>query len=440
MKKLKALIQELYQDRKQLIFLAVIFSVGAYLDSFIPRDPHIQQAWVGVALAAIQAGVGIWQAVEGSKMAKGAERPEYETPQAMLDAMTLAERKAFEGLPPEVKKEFMQASQRMTAASLRQVGERRGGLGVIPQLYQKQMEGARQLSLMDVAAREKNLANLQQMRMKMAPYQQQEWQWEKAEPYQQTMATAAALQGAGMKNIMGGISTGVMAAGGGFNKNNGEDNSNDENNNNSDNPSARKGNIKVNELLKSSNIATPDVVETKNLELITPTFNQQDTPFGSYSDLTRKPTQVDLNRYNQSAFKDKMTFEDYFAWEQKAVSGQITGTRYHDGDIVEGNNPNVIGEDVSAVLQEGEVVINADAAKQNVGLLSQINQSTGGNPLQSYTMQTLASQGGGTGLSDDITIQLALDESTPPSGAALNLFSQLEIETTTTGLPTSLVT
>ena len=98
-----------------------------------------------------------------------------------------------------------------------------------------------------------------------------------------------------------------------------------------------------------------------------------------------------------------------------------------------GNNQNVEGEDVPAILQEGEVVINADAAQQNIGLLSQINQSTGGNPIQSYTMQTLASKGGGTGLSDDITVQLALDESAPPSEAALNLFSQLE--TTTTGLP-----
>lgn len=393
MKKLRNSIQELYQDRKQLIFLAAIFSIGAYLDSFIPRDPNVHYAWVGAALALVQTGIGIYQSMQGAKMSAANKRPEmdYQTPQEMLDALSDAEKKQFEGLPEEVRREFLQEMQRSSTSSLKQIQERRGGLGMISQLHQQEMDANRQLTLMDVAQREKNLANLQDMRTMMAGERTKAWQFERQDAmmqYTQAQETAAALQGAGTQNIMGGISTGVMAAGGGF-------------------------------ASKEKEVGEETVIEGNKV------------PFESYSDLTRKPTPEDVNRYNKSVFKDKMTFEDFFAWEQK-VKG------FHKGGTVTGDDPNIEGEDVSAVLQEGEVVINADAAKENIGLLSQINQSTGGNPLQSYTMQTLASQGGGVGLSDDITIQLALDDATPPSEAALNFFSQSELETT--GLPTSLVT
>jgi len=130
MKKLRNSIQELYQDRKQLIFLAAIFSIGAYLDSFIPRDPNVHYAWVGAALALVQTGIGIYQSMQGAKMSAANKRPEmdYQTPQEMLDALSDAEKKQFEGLPEEVRREFLQEMQRSSTSSLKQIQERRGGL------------------------------------------------------------------------------------------------------------------------------------------------------------------------------------------------------------------------------------------------------------------------------------------------------------------------
>ena len=299
------------------------------------------------------------------------------------------------------------------------------------------------------------------MRTMMAGERTKAWQFERQDAmmqYTQAQETAAALQGAGTQNIMGGISTGVMAAGGGFGGGSGmskkktaygEYSTGMDITNRSqydiyskgvgkdalgytdwqgmegttyENPFSYNQWTQDWRQQRRSNPSVQLPWKTSSSSSSSDISNTSKVPFESYSDLTREPTPADLARYNSSVFKNQMTFEDYFAWEQKVQGG------FHKGGTVTGDNPNIEGEDVSAVLQEGEVVINADAAKQNVGLLSQINQSTGGNPLSSYTMQTLASDGGGTGLSDDITVQLALDESAPPSEAALNLFSQLQTE------------
>ena len=62
-------------------------------------------SWVAVGLAVAQTGYGIYQNVQGRKLAKEAEanRPEYQIPESMKAALMSAELRGLEGLPERVK-------------------------------------------------------------------------------------------------------------------------------------------------------------------------------------------------------------------------------------------------------------------------------------------------------------------------------------------------
>jgi len=176
-------------------------------------------SWAAVAASAISAGVGIYQTQQGKKLADQAgERPDYEIPESAKRALGTAQLKSLQGMPGEVKSQMLQEMDRSRMASLRQVNERRGGLGVVSQLDQNQQDAIRQMGIMDIQQREKNVQGLQDMRMKMAGYEEKGWQ-HKLTGWEQQSQAAAAMKGAGMQNI-GGAATGVLtaAAGGAFKK------------------------------------------------------------------------------------------------------------------------------------------------------------------------------------------------------------------------------
>ena len=169
-----------------------------------------------------QVGYGIYQSQQGRKLAEEAEanRPQYRMPESLKQAMLSAELRSLEGLPGETKSLMSQETDRSRMSSLAQINERRGGLGAVAQLEQNQQDAIRQQAVMDVQQRDKNLQNLQSMRLQMAQQEQAQWQWDEAQRYQTAAGTASAMQGAGLQNIFGGItSLGTMAAGGVFNKN-----------------------------------------------------------------------------------------------------------------------------------------------------------------------------------------------------------------------------
>ena len=87
-------------------------------------------SWVAVGLAVAQVGYGIYQNVQGSKLAKEAERnrPDYRIPDAMKSAMMSAELRSLQGLPEEVKSQMRHEMDRSRMASVSQINERRGGL------------------------------------------------------------------------------------------------------------------------------------------------------------------------------------------------------------------------------------------------------------------------------------------------------------------------
>jgi len=168
-------------------------------------------SWAAVAASAISAGVGIYQTQQGKKLAEQAgERPDYEIPESVKSALGTAQLKSLQGVPGEVKSQMLQEMDRSRMASLRQVNERRGGLGAVSQLDQNQQDAIRQMGIMDIQQREKNVQGLQEMRLKMAGFEDKKFAHELTGWEQQSQA-AAAMKGAGMQNIAG-AATGVMKA------------------------------------------------------------------------------------------------------------------------------------------------------------------------------------------------------------------------------------
>ena len=173
-------------------------------------------------LALGQTGFGIYQQMKGQRALKEAQanRPTYEIPESLKKAMLTSELDALRGgLPEEVKSQMLQQMDRSRAASLAQISERRGGLGITPMLEQQSQDAMNQMATMDAQAREKKLMNLQNMRLQMAQQEQAKWKYDEAEQYREGIAQGQAMTGAGMQNIFGGMtSIATMAAADAFPK------------------------------------------------------------------------------------------------------------------------------------------------------------------------------------------------------------------------------
>tara|TARA_R100001440_G_scaffold18241_1_gene30717 strand:+ start:2188 stop:3081 length:894 start_codon:yes stop_codon:yes gene_type:complete len=150
-----------------------------------------------------QAGFGLYQTIKGARDAKNNERPEYRTPQAMIDAMDTAERMSLRGLNEQTVQNFQQGLADTRAASFQGLSSRKAGVGAVAGVAQREIAGQQQLAAMDAEQRMKNIQSLQQMRAAMAQYEDKEFELNQMQPFQDRAAAASALQGAGLQNVMG---------------------------------------------------------------------------------------------------------------------------------------------------------------------------------------------------------------------------------------------
>ena len=171
-------------------------------------------SWAAVAVSAISAGVGMYQTNKGNKLAQQAgERPDYEIPNSVQAAMGSSQLKSLQGVNSAVKGQMLQEMDRSRMASLSQVNDRRGGLGAISKLEQGTQDSIRQIGIMDIQQREKNVQGLQDMRMAYAGFEDKK-QADTLNSWEQQSQAAAAMKGAGMQNLIGAgtsLATGVAS-------------------------------------------------------------------------------------------------------------------------------------------------------------------------------------------------------------------------------------
>lgn len=169
-------------------------------------------AGIGAASAIGQAGLGIYQMIKGHKMAKNNVRPDYQIPQEVYQNLSDAQRMAMEGLPAAQKEQYIQNLQRSSQFGLRGASDRKAGLAGLSSLVQNQNDAYGNLLSKDAAARMQNQQTLYGMRNALAQQKTTQWDYNKYQPFMQKAQAAQAMQGAGMQNAFGALSTAGQTA------------------------------------------------------------------------------------------------------------------------------------------------------------------------------------------------------------------------------------
>jgi hypothetical protein len=165
--------------------------------------------WAG---GGAQTTLGAAQMAYGLYKAKHNKRPTYEIPQEAQQNLNLAKQQAMEGLPEEQKQAYLDNLNRSAGYSLSNMTSRRGGLAGLGQIDQQMNQGYGNLLAMDSQARQQNIGRVFEQNQNMANYRDQAFQFNKVNPYYETLAESQALQGAGMQNIGSGFNSGAGAS------------------------------------------------------------------------------------------------------------------------------------------------------------------------------------------------------------------------------------
>jgi hypothetical protein len=176
----------------------------------------------GARLGKKQMQMGQQMRQEGQEMSAANQRPEMQTPQAYQQMMRMMQGGQFEQMPG-----MQMAQNQIAQATAGGIGamERRGtgaeAFGGISQLYGQQMGQQRGLAQEQAQFQEGRRGEYLQGLEGLGGLQQQQWQWEQADPYMQAQQQAAMLQQQGrqgewegMKTKMGSWAEAFSGAGG----------------------------------------------------------------------------------------------------------------------------------------------------------------------------------------------------------------------------------
>ena len=149
-------------------------------------------------------GQGIGQTSKGNKLAKQNIRPTYEIPKEFQQNLAIAENMAKIGLPQQEYNRAQQNFQRNQASALRQFG-RMGNPRGLAGIVRAGNDATLGLDVADAQARLSNQRNAMGFRSQIGNQQLAKQQWDKFQKFGEQADAAAALQGAGRQNTMGGL-------------------------------------------------------------------------------------------------------------------------------------------------------------------------------------------------------------------------------------------
>lgn len=166
--------------------------------------PAVLAALIAAAPSVLKAGQGIMQGIKGNKLAKQNKRPTYEIPNEFKQNLAIAENMGRIGLPQQQYNQAQQNFQRNQASALRQfnrMGNPRGLAGIV----RAGNDATMGLDVADAQARMSNQRNAMGYRSQIGQQQLAKQNWDKMQLFGEKADAAAALQGAGRQNVMGGL-------------------------------------------------------------------------------------------------------------------------------------------------------------------------------------------------------------------------------------------
>lgn len=169
----------------------------------------IPLAAIGLGLAGVKTGLGLFQAIKGAneaKKIKDPEAPQFTIPQERFENVQLAKNLASTGISGAEQRAFDINADRALASGIRSLTDRNaGGLGSI---LRSRQDGARGLAAQSAAIRRQNMPFLFRAQSDLANDRLREFQINEQLPFnleiqqnQQRREAAQGLLGAGIQNV-----------------------------------------------------------------------------------------------------------------------------------------------------------------------------------------------------------------------------------------------
>lgn len=171
---------------------------------------------IPAAIAASQAGLGLYQTLRSSKLAKDAmaqyNANPYTVPSSMTSAVNMAARQAQGSrlAGQDVMEENLAAgTAQAVGAAKRAASTPSQVLAATVQSYAQQQANQRQIDLAAAQDYERRQQMYQQALMQLAPYQQRVWEYRTLYPVQAQLNKASAMGAAGSQNIGTALQSGL---------------------------------------------------------------------------------------------------------------------------------------------------------------------------------------------------------------------------------------
>lgn len=152
-------------------------------------------------IAKMQMGEGDRMLAEAKALQEGYKRPEMMTPQAIQAMVKMAQGQMYQKMPGATQ--FENQIQGATAQGMSAIGEMGAGaesIGAMAGLYGNQMNQMQNLAGQNAAYQAQGQQSYMNALQGLGDWQQQQWQWNEADPYLQAMTKAAQLEQVGYLN------------------------------------------------------------------------------------------------------------------------------------------------------------------------------------------------------------------------------------------------
>lgn len=152
-------------------------------------------------IAKMQMGEGDRMLAEAKALQEGYKRPEMMTPQAIQAMVKMAQGQMYQKMPGATQ--FENQIQGATAQGMSAIGEMGAGaesIGAMAGLYGNQMSQMQNLAAQNASYQAQGQQSYMNALQGLGDWQQQQWQWNEADPYLQAMTKAAQLEQVGYQN------------------------------------------------------------------------------------------------------------------------------------------------------------------------------------------------------------------------------------------------
>jgi hypothetical protein len=152
-------------------------------------------------IAKMQMGEGDRMLAEAKALQEGYKRPEMMTPQAIQAMVKMAQGQMYQKMPGATQ--FENQIQGATAQGMSAIGEMGAGaesIGAMAGLYGNQMNQMQNLAAQNASYQARGQQSYMNALQGLGDWQQQQWQWNEADPYLQAMTKAAQLEQVGYLN------------------------------------------------------------------------------------------------------------------------------------------------------------------------------------------------------------------------------------------------